>query len=60
MWETNDISRVPGGVEDRGEGGRTNRIGKEFYSFENPFHLKQGRKWLVSGMSQKNTEMYLV
>lgn len=56
MWKTNDIPRVPGEVGGRGEGGRTNRIGKEFYSFENPFHLKQGRKWLASGMSQNVTE----
>ena len=44
MWKTNDIPRVPGGVGGWGEAGRTNRIGTEIYSFENPFHLKQGRK----------------
>ena len=41
MWKTNDISRVSGGVEGRGEGGRTNRIGKEFYSFEIPFETRK-------------------
>ena len=33
-------------------------LGKSFIALR--FHLKQGRKWLVSGMSQKNTELYLV